>query len=49
MGRLIGRGRVVAVRGKLVDLDATLEDSEGEIVATATATATATARIVERS
>jgi uncharacterized protein (TIGR00369 family) len=43
-GRLIGRGRVVAVRGELADLDGTLEDSTGEIVATATATA----RIVER-
>lgn len=45
MGRLIGRGRVVARSGVQAELDATLEDSTGDVVATATATA----RIIERT
>lgn len=44
-GRLIGRGRVVARSGARAELEATLEDSMGEVVATATATA----RIIERT
>ena len=44
-GRLIGRGRVVAVHGDVAELDATLADATGEVVATATAKA----RIIERS
>jgi uncharacterized protein (TIGR00369 family) len=38
-GRLIGRGRVVAVRGDLAELEGSLENPTGEVVATATATA----------
>ena len=38
-GLLIGRGRVVAVRGELAELEGSLEDPTGEVVATATATA----------
>ncbi|WP_019969908.1 PaaI family thioesterase [Mycobacterium sp. 141] len=44
-GRLIGHGRVVAVRAMVAELGGTLQDSTGEVVATATATA----RIVERA
>jgi uncharacterized protein (TIGR00369 family) len=44
-GRLIGRGRVVAVSGEVAELEGTLEDSTGEVVATAIATA----RIIERT
>lgn len=38
-GQLIGRGRVVTVDGDLAELEATLEDRTGNLVATATATA----------
>lgn len=44
-GRLIGRGRVVTVNGDVAELDGTLADSTGEVVATAIATA----RIIERT
>lgn len=42
-GRLIGRGRVVAVSGDWAELEGSLEACTGEVVATATATA----RIIE--
>jgi uncharacterized protein (TIGR00369 family) len=38
-GRLLGRGRVAARHGDLAELDGSLEDSTGHVVATATATA----------
>ena len=39
MGRLLGRGRVVGRRDDIAQLQASLSDSAGHVVATATATA----------
>jgi acyl-coenzyme A thioesterase PaaI-like protein len=38
-GRVVGRGRVVQRDGELAVIEASLIDSDGEIIATATATA----------
>lgn len=45
-GRVTGKGRVVRRDGDQAELEASLLDAGGNLIATATATATATARVI---